>query len=239
MSETERRIAGLRTRIVTAGRADSQKVVVLHGYAMTPEDLVPFAHSIGVDATFYFPEGPVAAEPRGRAWWPIDQERRSAALALGARDLHEERPEGAPAARSHLAGVIGAVRAIQPRGAPLTIVGFSQGGMLACDLLLRERIRVEALAMLSSSRISAAEWEPLGEGVRGLPVLVSHGRADDDLAFAAGEALKAFLERSGARVTWLPFDGGHEIPLVVWRGLRKLLAGLRPPETPRAAPGGP
>jgi phospholipase/carboxylesterase len=31
---------------------------------------------------------------------------------------------------------------------------------------------------------------------------------------------------AGARVFWVPFDGGHEIPLVVWRGLRKFLRAL-------------
>jgi hypothetical protein len=27
-------------------------------------------------------------------------------------------------------------------------------------------------------------------------------------------------------VTWLPFDGSHELPLVVWRALKKLLARI-------------
>jgi phospholipase/carboxylesterase len=63
---------------------------------------------------------------------------------------------------------------------------------------------------------------------------VSHGQADADLAFAAGEALAALLQRGGATVTWVPFTGGHEIPLVVWRAIRKLLAGLSAGEEPAA-----
>jgi phospholipase/carboxylesterase len=55
---------------------------------------------------------------------------------------------------------------------------------------------------------------------------VSHGRGDTDLAFAAGEALRDLLVSGGAAVTWVPFDQGHEIPLVVWRGLRKFLSTL-------------
>ena len=57
-------------------------------------------------------------------------------------------------------------------------------------------------------------------------MLVSHGTHDTDLAFAAGEALRDFHRNSQARVTWQPFDGGHEIPLVVWRALRRFLAEL-------------
>jgi phospholipase/carboxylesterase len=99
--------------------------------------------------------------------------------------------------------------------------------MLACDLLLRDQPPVAALALLSSSRIAADEWEPLGGRLRGLPVLVSHGRSDADLAFSAGEALRDFLVRGGAQVTWVPFEQGHEIPLPVWRSLRKFLLSLK------------
>jgi phospholipase/carboxylesterase len=59
-----------------------------------------------------------------------------------------------------------------------------------------------------------------------VPVFVSHGTADRDLAFSAGERLRDFVLESEARPTWVPFEGGHEIPLIVWRGLRKFLAGL-------------
>jgi phospholipase/carboxylesterase len=54
-------------------------------------------------------------------------------------------------------------------------------------------------------------------------VLVAHGRDDDELSFAAGERLRDVALAGGARVEWLPFDGGHGIPLVVWRALRRFL----------------
>jgi phospholipase/carboxylesterase len=57
-------------------------------------------------------------------------------------------------------------------------------------------------------------------------VLVAHGTRDEELAFNAGELLADFARSGGARVTWLPFDGGHEIPLVVWRALRKFVLAL-------------
>jgi predicted esterase len=62
--------------------------------------------------------------------------------------------------------------------------------------------------------------------LQNLPVFVSHGVADPDLAFAAGERLRDFVLESGARGAWVSFDGGHEIPLVAWRGLRKFLGSL-------------
>jgi phospholipase/carboxylesterase len=98
--------------------------------------------------------------------------------------------------------------------------------MLACDTVLCARQPVAGLALLSSSRIAFDEWLANGEALRDLPVLVAHGTYDPDLAFSAGEALRDFHRNSGARVTWQPFEGGHEIPLAVWRVLRRLITEL-------------
>jgi predicted esterase len=103
--------------------------------------------------------------------------------------------------------------------------------MLACDLVLRERPVIAGLALLSSSRISADEWAPLAPGLGGLPVVVSHGTEDPDLAFRAGEALRDMCISGGADVTWVPFEGEHGIPLVVWRALRKLLRRVNESKT--------
>ena len=95
--------------------------------------------------------------------------------------------------------------------------------MLAMDYVLHDGTRPEALALLSSTRIAIADWQPRAGQLADLPVLVAHGHADRELAFGAGELLRDFAAGGGARVTWLPFEGAHEIPLVVWRALRSLI----------------
>lgn len=232
MSRATESIAGLQTIVVSIEDLPRVVVVLLHGYGMSPEDLVPFTESLGVPGWFYTIEGPLHAEGLGRAWWPIDQERRARALEAGPRDLHEEHPPGARPARARLTGFLAEVRRRHP-GLPIVLVGFSQGGMLALDTVLRERSPISALALLSASRISADEWEPLGSRLAGLPILVCHGTNDPDLAFEAGEALRDFCASRGGDVTWIPFPGGHEIPLIVWRALRKLLLRLQAPQLGR------
>jgi phospholipase/carboxylesterase len=216
---------GLSALRVGALETSRMQVVLLHGYAMRPEDLEPFSHSLGSPAVFYFPRGPHVLDERTCAWWPIDEERRSRQIASGARDLFEESPPGRPAARASLCAFLDVIRSQAP-GLPLVLGGFSQGGMLACDTVLCARQPVAGLVMLSSSRIAFAEWRANREVLAGMPVLVSHGRQDTDLAFGAGEALRDFHQDSDAQVTWQPFDGGHDIPLVVWRALRRFLAEL-------------
>lgn len=212
--------------VIAVGERSAARVIVvlLHGFQMEPADLSPFAKSLRVPAWFLFPEAPLAASPRGRAWWHIDAKLRDQELARGPRDFAVQHPPDLPEARACLGTFIDAVLA-EAGTCPVVVGGFSQGGMLTCDTLLRRPRPVAGVVLLSASRLAFDEWAPfLAAGnVRDLPFLVSHGTADPDLAFSAGDALKSCLAEAGAKVTWVPFDQGHEIPLVVWRGLRRFL----------------
>jgi phospholipase/carboxylesterase len=208
---------------------------------MQPADFTPFAHSIGVPGLFLFPRAPLPAYPepgvaRGWSWWQTDPIVRARSLSLGARDFVDEHPAGLIEARTALRRFVDAAArlTIAPgRPRPLVVGGFSQGGMVVCDAVLREPLPVAGLALLSASRIAFDEWKPLLAGAGGalkkVPVFVSHGRGDEDLSFAAGERLRDCLVEAGADVTWQPFDDGHEVPLVVWRRLRKFLLGVARP----------
>ena len=220
MTEREVHLGGLRALTVGDDQAPLA-VVVLHGRQMQASDLAPFAHSLGEPAYFVFPDGPVSGQSRGRAWWPVDSEARLRRLSAGPMELSAMTPEGRPEARAALDAVLRSL------ARPTLLVGFSQGGMLAMDHVLHDGTRPAALALLSSTRIAIADWQPRADRLTGLPVLVAHGTRDAELAFQAGELLRDFAEAGGARVTWLPFDGGHELPLVVWRALRRQLQLLQ------------
>ena len=215
--------------MVAVGDREAARVIVvlLHGFQMEPTDLSPFAHSLGLPAWFLFPEAPLAVSPRGRAWWHIDAKLRDEAIARGPRDFAVQYPPDLAAARAGLATFLDVVL-VASGGRPVVLGGFSQGGMLACDTLLRAPRPVAGVALLSASRLAFDEWRPfLAAGnLRDLPMLVSHGSADPDLAFDAGTALKDCLVDAGADVTWVPFEQGHEIPLVVWRRLKRFVEAL-------------
>ena len=200
--------------------ASDLAVVVLHGRQMEAADLAPFGKSLGGGAYYVFPDAPLPAEPRGRTWWPVDSEARIRRLSSGPMELSAMDPEGRADARALLGRLLAS---LAPRR--IVLVGFSQGGMLARDYTLHETPPV-ALALLSSTRIAITDWQPRARRLAGLPVLVAHGRGDAELSFHAGELLRDFALAGGAQVTWLPFDGGHDIPLVVWRSLRNFLKPL-------------
>ncbi|MEO8364715.1 MAG: hypothetical protein ABI538_00770 [Pseudoxanthomonas sp.] len=193
------------------------QVVLLHGRMMSGEDLAPFGQSLGIPAYFVFPSAPLAVAPHGRSWWPVDCELEAARRQAGPLDLYALWPEGRAQARATLGALLSALPPVRKR----VLGGFSQGGMLAMDYVLQGAPAPSLLALLSSSRIAFDDWLPRLSRLQGLPMLVAHGRDDLELAFSAGEALRDAAVAGGAAVEWLPFDGGHGIPLVVWRALRR------------------
>jgi phospholipase/carboxylesterase len=225
-------IEGVAALQVGAARPGCRVVVLLHGFAMTPDDLAPFAKLLGEDIVVLLPRGGILVPPgtldRTQAthtWWPVDSQARAEAMRRGPRDLSENLPHGTVDARERLEVFVEGVRRHM---LPTTLIvgGFSQGAMLALDWMLERGPAVDGLILLSGSRIRAAAWEPLWDRVAGKRVYQSHGMADPDLSFEAALGLRDRLMAHGAHVDWRPFAGGHEMPLFVWRTLRRFLRSV-------------
>ena len=198
-------------------------VLVLHGLDMAPAQLTPILASLKLPAWIAVPSGPVERAQGLRSWWPVDDARRDARLAAGPADLHESFPTGRAPARDAAHAAARALREQAP-GLPLVVAGFSQGAMLALDCVAQDPpLPVDALALWSASRLAFTEWAPRLHRLRGVRVELLHGRADANLGIAAGLSLRDALVAAGAAVHWSAFDGGHEIPLRAWVGLRRLV----------------
>src|SRR5262249_39280552 len=149
-------------------------VVLLHGYNGTSQDLAPFAKSLGVNATFVFPEGPISLvgqRPGARAFWTPDGGRERALATGQPRDLSSFEPEGLDAAHSLLSDLLDEV-ARDMGDAPLVLGGFSQGAMLAFDVALRSSRKVSGLVQLSGARIAERLWMPRLASRRGVRVFI-------------------------------------------------------------------
>jgi len=199
-------------------------LLFLHGLDMSPEGVMPVLQALRLPGPVCMPEAPFE-DAQGRAWWPVDRQARAQRMARGPADLHDANPQGREAARAAVQQCVVQIREHWP-DRPLVMAGFSQGGMLALDALLQHDSTLtppDGLVVLSATRLALADWAPYLSRVNGLRMLVAHGRTDGDLCFSAGERLVDLMRGHGASVDWLPFDGGHEIPLVVWRRLRKFV----------------
>jgi phospholipase/carboxylesterase len=209
-------------------------VVLCHGFGAPGTDLISLArecfelrpHLVG-RVRFVFPEGRLALDPHsgGRMWWPLDMERLQTAIATGGDFvMAEETPPGLVESRKALKAMLEAL--LQQTKLPMSKVvvgGFSQGAMLAVDVVLRSDEAPAALAILSGAPVCTSEWKKLASKRAGLAVLQSHGTFDPILRYAWGKNLQALLDDAGLMVDFVEFAGGHGIDGEVIEKLASLI----------------
>ena len=222
--------SGLRTWEVGNTRLP---VLLLHGYGSSPQDWFPFVATIKLPTggRFVFPAAPEATMPPegplgGLGWWRLHLDTY---VAPGAKlpDLSRSRPDGLAHAAGGIRLLMGEVEQrlkVRPRTAILG--GFSQGAMVAAEIAFRSEVPLRALVLLSGTIVDEASWLSTMSRRRGLPVFIAHGRDDVVLPFEASVRLQETMQKAGLAVTWVPFDGGHEIPVPVVEKLNEFLSRL-------------
>ncbi|MDP9401455.1 MAG: phospholipase [Actinomycetota bacterium] len=101
------------------------------------------------------------------------------------------------------------------RGVPWerTVVGgFSQGAVMSLALGLDPGRPAPAGVLAMSGFLATVDgWEPDLAGRAGLPVLLTHGRADPVIEVGFGRQARERLDAAGLAVTYLETDVGHTI----------------------------
>ena len=176
-------------RLLLGPAQAEQRLVLLHGWGADADDLLDLGELlVGPEVSVVALRAP---EPHpygsGRQWYglqPIDWAALPAARS-GLRQRLEQ-----------LAASVALERTV--------LLGFSQGGAMAidvgCDLPLA--------GIVACSGYPHEGWQPAGSLP---PVLLSHGREDPVVPFAASEELRRQLVQAGGQVELLPFSGGHGI----------------------------
>lgn len=182
------------TRALEAGRKAPESgkvksaVVFLHGYGADGADLLGLADPLAPhmpDTLFVAPDAPEAcrAAPYGRQWFPIPWLDNSS---------EAESAEGLRQAAADLDAFFDGLLAQEDLApANLAVIGFSQGTMMALEVLPRRPEPVAGLVAFSGRLLRP---EALGaEALSKPPVLLVHGDQDPVVPFAdmgkAGDAL--------------------------------------------------
>jgi phospholipase/carboxylesterase len=111
-------------------------------------------------------------------------------------------------------------------GRPFVLGGFSQGAMVSCQVAFTTDTPLAALLILSGTPINLGEWRRGFARRQGLPIFMAHGRADSVLPFDLAETLYREFLAAGMNVTFVPFEGGHAIPVEVVVALGDFLGKL-------------
>jgi phospholipase/carboxylesterase len=201
---------------VPVGDGPFPTVLALHGWGASAHDLLGLAPLLyDGHALVLCPQGPVevpiAPGMHGYGWFPITG---------GGPPDPEEFERAATSLRIFLDAALERY-AVDPR--KLVVLGFSQGGVMAYDLALRDPSRFAGLAALSSwlTASLASELPKLPEHA-GFPVLVMHGTEDPMIDIARARESRESLMPLGVALTYREYAMGHAIEpeaardLVTW-----------------------
>lgn len=206
------------------GKTD-KAVVLFHGYGADMNDLAPLHQYLDPagEWQWYFPNGPLripfGIQWEGRAWFPINMAELERAMQSGThRDFSgmstAEFKDAVATMRSFVEGM-------RSHHGKLVIGGFSQGAMGASHVASQIGDQLAGLILLSGTLVDIEAIK--SSGASELPFFQSHGDSDPLLGFKHAQALNHVLSEKGMRGVWMPFRGGHEIPMPVLHGLRDFL----------------
>jgi len=171
-------------------------LLLLHGTGGDEFDLLPLAARLSPRSPLLSPRGSVLEHGMPRFF------RRMAEGVFDEDDLRARTDE--------LADFVEAAAAEHGLATgSLVAVGFSNGANMASSLLMR-RPEVLGGAVLLAAMVPYAA-APQGADLSGHRVMISNGRQDPMATVEQTRTLVGQLEALGARVTELPFDGGHTI----------------------------
>jgi phospholipase/carboxylesterase len=232
----EQRFAGIVVRLTGGedreGGGDGPLVVLMHGFGASGTDLIGLWRVLDVprNVRFAFPEGPhqIPGMPDARSWWMIDLARAEEAMARGPKSYANEIPPGMEGATDRIVQMIQAMQEkLHVPSERLIVGGFSQGSMAACNAVFTRSVAPAGLVILSGTPVNLEAWRAgMRKSKPGLPVFQSHGQHDPLLSFHAAEQLRDEMRQAGLANQWLPFRGGHEIPMSVLDALGRFLSGL-------------
>ena len=191
-----------------SGKA-KQLIVFLHGYGADGNDLIDIAQQwqdLLPDTAFVSPHAPdrCMQSPQGRQWFPLTM-----------RDP-DERWRGVTAARPSLDAFLDAELARNGLdGSRLSLVGFSQGTMMALHVGLRRKRAPGAIIGYSGVLVGPEHLaEATARNAKGEPppVLLIHGSADEVIPVEALFSSAEQLAAGGIPTQWHLSPGiGHGI----------------------------
>jgi len=199
-----------------AGEGPHPTLIAMHGFGASALDLLGLAPYIA-DGQFMVicPQGPLEVPigpTRGYAWFPI---------RMGSPPDRDAIDEANKAATEFLNTALQKYPVDRKK---LVILGFSQGGMMAYRLAIRNPSKFAALVALSTylpPELKNEVSDP--EALEALPTLVMHGRADDMIEVTRARQSVETLRSLKVPLTFREYDCGHEITAEALRDLSNFL----------------
>ena len=196
---------------IETGPAPTASVIWLHGLGADGHDFAPVVPELrmppGTPTRFIFPHAPEIPVTLNvgqvmPAWFdlysfdfdgPEDEAGLARSQAAIAQLIAREESRGIPSNR-------------------IVLAGFSQGGAVAVYTATRHPKPLAGAMLLSTwlplAQTLAAEASPANSG---MPLLIAHGRQDNMVPIAYGQASRDALRLAGYAVEWREYDIAHAV----------------------------
>ena len=209
---------------VETGAEPSASVIWLHGLGADGHDFEPIVPELRLPDTlpvrFVFPHAPVRPVTLNggmamRAWYDIISLDRSGPVDTDGINASSEMLEGLVAREKQ--------RGIDP--GRIVLAGFSQGGAIAINTVLRSRGTLAGLMALST-------WLPLPDALQGshlnttTPVFMAHGQFDPMIPMQYGRSAADALVGAGFEVDWHDYPMAHAVCPQEIDDIRSWLVGV-------------
>jgi len=193
-------------------------LVLLHGWTGNEEVMWIFTRHLAQDNWIISPRGPIHASEGGFGWFP-EGNLRTPSLA-----------EIKPVVEAVLSRIDRWAQSIQLVDLQLSLMGFSQGAMLAYAIALLFPHRVRGIAALAG--YLPEKW--IDSSNRGLlsakPIYIAHGTQDRTVPVSLARQTVQSLEEIGAQVTYCESEAGHKLTTGCLHGLENFFQNLPSPD---------
>ncbi len=203
----------------------SANIVMLHGYGANGKDLVGLSQVpelSKLDLNWYFLEAPLSppelAMFGGRAWFSLTLS--SFNPNMNADALEKFYAMETSEFKDSLQAIKDSIWDLDLKGKTY-IGGFSQGAMMASNIFMSDSNSYDGLIALSGAPLNYKKWPTIKDSKS---VFISHGEQDPVLPFKCGTDLQTKIAEKGLNVKKTWFQGGHEIPMNVLKGLGDFLS---------------
>jgi phospholipase/carboxylesterase len=205
-------------------KASRSCVVLFHGYGADAQDLASLRSVYRLDESvdWFFPQGvlevPVGPMMSGRAWFQIRVSDYQSLANSQVTDVPVNKDDALTLDR-----VSEWLNELGHQYEQVFIGGFSQGAILTSHIFYRLRFCPKGLILFSGFLLHPSAFPVLPKEQRP-PFFQSHGQQDSVLAIGGAQKLFDKLKDLGLQGQWMPFQGGHEIPMAVIQASNKFLS---------------
>lgn len=214
-----------------------EAVIMIHGYGANCQDLAGLQPYLDPDLSrdWFFPNGIYAVEEMmgmGRCWFQLSVGQWLERTGGGGdfNDIYDSQPEDFGPALGAMQQLADSLAKTYSR---ITVGGFSQGAMLTVQLLpFLHPEQFDRAVLFSGALINRPAWSTAfteavtkakSEAGGSQKLFQSHGRSDMVLPYRMGTDLAEQLKPYCPEHTFVPFDGGHEIPPLVLKEAKTFL----------------